>query len=591
VIQAHYLRKNHNTRLPRCFVYLDTEAWQVRGEHVETQTFQLAAAAHDCTRPERKRQHLEELETFDTPGDVWDWVTAKARPGRRCVLVAHNLAYDLRVADTFRRLPALGWRLTGARLDRGQAWCQWRNARRSLTMVDSVSWLPTSLENLGTMVGRPKLPLPADHADAGQWRERCVTDVLILRDCWRRVMAWLEREDLGNFKVTGAGQAWAGFRHRFMTHPILVHGDRHVWEQERAASWAGRCEAWRHGDLGHGPWHEWDLERCYATIAAECDVPVRLIGHTGPLTPVQRIRRASGKARLSRVQVTTDVPVVPTRGPHGIVWPTGTFDTTLWENEVALAVLNGAKVRTLESWVYSKRPALAAWGQWVLAELDRKPADLDPVVRVVLKHWSRALIGRFASRYTDWQPWGEAPNFDVCLGRMTPLDGGERADLLQLGHDLYVGTPADYGDNSLPQVMSWIMAEARCRLWRVMEAAGFDNLVYVDTDGVIVDDAGHQALKAARLPGLRVKRTFRSLTVLGPRQVIAAGKLKAAGVPSSARQDADGSWLAEVWTSLPTSLRWGEADRVTIRERRVHLHGTDNRRTHIDGNRTEAVTV
>lgn len=591
MIGTHYLKANHTTRLPRCFLYLDTEAWQARADKVETQTFQLAAAAHDCTRTDRPNVTTAEVETFTDPAEVWAWAERKARPGRRCVLVAHNLAYDLRISRAFTTLPAMGWKMDGARLDRGQAWVVWRKGRRNLTMVDSMAWVPVSLEKIGQMVGRPKPPLPRANADPALWRERCVADVLILRDAWRRVMAWLEAEDLGNFKVTGAGQSWTAFRHRFYTHPILVHTDDTQRQLEKQAAWAGRCEAWRWGDLGHGPWHEWDLERCYATIAAECEVPVRYNGHAGPLQQVRRNRLRQRVKILQRVEVTTDVPVAPARGEHGIVWPVGRFETLLWDNEVALCVLAGAQVRTLDSWVYRKAPALQAWGTWVLAQLDRKPDDLDPVIRVVLKHWSRALIGRFGSSFTSWEPWGEAPTFDVSLGRMTPLGDEGPTQLLQLGHDLYRGTSGGYGQNAVPMVMSWIMAEARCRLWRVMEAAGFDNLAYVDTDGVIVNPEGHERLKAARVPGLRVKRQWRTLTVHGPRQVIAGGQLRAAGIPSHATPTGDGAWLAEVWTSLPTSLRRGESDRVTVMERRMRMLGTDNRRQHIEGGRTEPVAV
>lgn len=591
MIPTHYLRANHTTRLPRCFVYLDTEAWQVRTEKVETQTFQLAAAAHDCVRTDRPGREVAETETFTDPGEVWDWIERKARPGKRCVLVAHNLAYDLRISRAFDTLPARGWKLDGARLDRGQAWMIWRKGRRNLTMVDSMAWLPTTLEKLGDMVGRRKPPLPPPGADEARWRERCVADVAILRDCWRRVMAWLEREDLGNFKVTGAGQSWTAFRHRFYDHPILVHTDDEQRGREQAAAWAGRCEAWRHGDLGHGPWHEWDLERCYATIAAECQVPVRFNGHAGPLTQVRRFNLARRMAVLQRVEVTTDVPVLPTKTPDGIAWPVGRFETTVWENEIAMAVKEGARIRTLDSWIYRRRPALAAWGEWVLAQLDRPPAELDPVIRVVLKHWSRALIGRFGSKFTSWEPWGEAPTWDVSLGRMTPLEGDVPAHLLQLGHDLYVGQPGGYGQNAVPMVMSWIMAEARVRLWQVMRAAGLENLAYCDTDGVIVSPAGHERLKAARLPGLRVKRQWRTLTVHGPRQVIAGGRLRAAGIPTSAVPTADGAWIADVWTSLPASLRRGESDRVVIMERRLKMHGTDHRRHHLDGGLTEPVAA
>ena len=44
-----------------------------------------------------------------------------------------------------------------------------------------MTWLPTSLGNIGTAIGRVKRPLPDRKSDNEQWIDRCVQDVEILR--------------------------------------------------------------------------------------------------------------------------------------------------------------------------------------------------------------------------------------------------------------------------------------------------------------------------------------------------------------------------------------------------------------------------
>lgn len=588
-LPAHWIRQNETTRLPRCFVYLDTEAHQQRVKGGEVQTFHLAATRATQTRAGRPDYLRDESATFtDTPA-LWEWIDKRCSSSHRTVLVAHNLAYDLRISNALFHLPARGWTMKACRLDGGQAWVQWANGTRSLTMVDSLSWLPLPLDELAKKVGMVKPALPRWNAPAEQWVERCQADVAILSEVWSRVMEWLRTDDLGNFKPTGAGQAWAAFRHRFLTHNLLVHNDTDARDAERRAAWTGRCEAWRHGEQQGGPWWEWDLTTAYAVIARDCEVPIRLAFERSHATPKQWAALTKRYAVVADVTVTTDVPTVPARSPHGIYWPVGTFETTLWDHEVALAERCGATVKVGRCWAYRKAPALRAWAEWVLGELAREDGDLDPVVRVVLKHWSRALIGRFGSKWGSWVPFGEHEHDDVSLQGVTDLDTGETFKLLQLGRQTWRSTPPVEGPDACPQVMSWIMAEARCRLWTCMEIAGFDHVLYVDTDGLIVDRHGDTALRGFGVDGLRRKHRYGSLDIKGPRQLVVGARLRAAGVSKNARAVGGGRYEVETWRSLATSLHAHEADRVVIGERTVRLRGTDHRRHHLPDGTTAPV--
>lgn len=586
MIPAHYVRPNESTRLPRHFFFLDCEAYQSPTPRGEVQTFRLGAVRYVGTRKDRPKATRDERDTFAEPEALWEWVDDRCRANGRSVLVAHNLAYDLRVSRALSELPRRGWSMKAGKLDAGSAWLVMRKGRKSLVMVDSLSWFPKGLDHLATLVGIHKPPLPKANAPVGTWLERCEADVDILAECWLRVMRWLEAEDLGNWRMTGAGQSWQAFRHRFYTHPILVHADDEAREAERTAAWAGRCEAWRHGIQRGGPFAEWDFTAAYAQIAHDVEVPVKLRGVVERPSLDERLAERGRRLTLHQCLVTTDVPTVPARSDDGIHWPVGTFRTTLWNNERALAITNGATVTTERMWVYRKAPALRAWAEWVLGQLHAPADEVDPVVRLVVKHWSRALVGRFASRWSTWQAFGTAHDFDVLLREVIDTDAGDRFQLLQLGRDLYRADDAGDSPDAAPQIMSYVMAEARCRLWRAMVDAGLSNVLYVDTDGLIVNAEGDERLRRAAVSGLRCKARYHNVRILGPRQLLLGDTLRAAGVPSRARRGDDGTYSAEAWRQLGTSLRIGEHDRVVITERTFDLRGTDKRRRHLDGGRT-----
>lgn len=586
---AHWIRANELCRQPKCWVYLDTEAKIVRTGPTETQTWRLGVTAHDHRRGAYDDWREPEWAVHESPDDLWGWVDDRARVGERLVVVAHNLAYDLRIADAFRLLPKRGWRLDRIRLDSEQAHARWRNRRRTIEMIDSISWVPVALEVIGEELGIAKLPLPDDDADDALWVDRCVTDVNILRTMWRRILAWLHDDDIGNWQITGAGQAWSAWRHRFMDHRILVGDDPQVRAAERRATWCGRAEAWRHGRQKDGPFTEWDLTTCYLAIMRECAVPVRPLAHAPELDRESVEHFANVASVLATVEVDTDVPVVPVEGPNGILWPTGKFTTTVWDPELALLFESGAKVTVLDAMVYRRRPALEQFAQWLTPMCDPAYAEIDPLLHRIAKHWSRAFVGRFGVRYTQWEPYGEAPFDQVGLQRVSDERDHTKWRMLSLGGEIRRESAVIEGENAAPMVMGWIMSETRARLWRAMVAAGLDNVIHCDTDGLLVTPAGSAQLELAQVPGLRIKSVWEKCEVFGPRQLVLGGQLRAPGVPRRARRVGVSTWSGERWQGLGMALRSGNPDAVKVARATIRLLRTDHRRRHLRYGRTAPV--
>lgn len=588
---AHWIRPNHLARVPRRHVIIDTEAHRTPDDRGETQTFRIACAAFDHQQKAGRDWRPTQRERFTNPEDLWEWVDARTQPARRTIVVAHNLAYDLRIARAFDILPTLGYVLEMVRLDHGSAWCQWRRGDRALAMVDSVSWYGVGLDKVGAALQMTKPVLPADDDTDAAWWERCEADVEILRCAWRATLEWLDGNDIGNWKPTGAGMGWAYLRHRHLTHKVLHHGIERIAAVEREASFTGRCEAWRWGKLPRGQWTEFDFRSAYAHVAEECAVPVKLQGHLGPKSATAAVVAADGFAALVHATVTTKTPVAPMRGSHGILWPVGTFTSWLWDHEARMVLDHGGTVACNDGYRYQTDPALKSWAGAVLDMLADHPGGVDPLVRLIVKGWSRTTVGRFGAQWGAWDDIGDAHGDDVTLVQAGDGDTGRKFRLMMVGgRCLAEGDKSDAPDGAV-HVMSWIMAECRRRLWIAMTVAGFDHVAYVDTDGLIVDRIGARALTAAAIPGLRPKSTWGSVEVLGPRQLILDDRLRVAGVPSSATRVGARTWDAEIWRSLPASLRQGETDRVVVRGRRFELRGVDHRRLHLPRGLTAPICV
>jgi hypothetical protein len=578
--QWHYIKPNETTSVPRKHVFLDTESAKRRTVFGQVQVWGIGVACFREQRPDRKPR--ERWETWDDPVLMWRSIDGYVGKSGRTVLWCHNLGYDARIADMFELLPSMGWALVAHNLIGRGCWLMWRKGRASLTMVDSGSVFPCELLRIGNAIGLNKFPLP-DVLDNGiGLYSRCWRDVDILRTAVLSYLDWLEREDCGNWQLTGAGQSWATFRHRFMDKRLLVHDDSSALAAERRAMWTGRCEAYWHGELGFQVVHEWDLSLAYPRLAREINVPVRLLGPMPGDYPWRRQLASQSTAILAEVEITTEVPVVPTVHNGRIVWPVGTFTTTLWDVEIQEALTAGATVHMGRAWLYHKAPALKKWGDWIIDQLEQMGDGTGSWLYIVLKHWSRALIGRFAMTYTRWEEWATSPVPMVRAHNTYDRHTGETYRTVQIGQTLWKDVGQEEWSNSMPMVTGYIQACARVRLWQIMQECPEGSILYVDTDSVLVTDMHSSALAevAARHPGwgLRLKRSWQGFAIWGPRQIRTGQSIRVSGVPTRAKRTDAMHFVGEVWETLEGALHRGNAGSVHIRDREWTISGVDHRR-------------
>lgn len=576
----HWIKGNKTERVPHRWIVADTESRRQRHGEYERQVFRCAVATRwrdDLATGE----HQEWLET-DNPKRFWGWVTEWCHERGRTVLWFHNASADLAWLDAFTILPALGYELVWCNLDRNVSVVTWRGDGCTLVIADTFTWLPAALEEISGLVGIPKPALPAEDDSPESWYARCRADVAITEAAVRELLGLVRGHQLGNWQPSGAGMGHTTWRHRHYTHKVLVHDDTAALEAERAAMWAGRAEAWYHGVAPGGPFTEWDMHMSYCRIAAECNLPTKLWEYDDK--PSRRVHEwALNHWRvLARVSVRTDMPVVPAKHDGRIVWPVGEFETVLWDNELRLLRAAGGRYRVHEQWRYTSKPCLQSWADWSIALCDKNRNDISAVQKLWVKHQARATIGRMGLRTPTWEEYcgNWMPGY-TGISYLTEADESTHR-LMHVGRTVWRESDRAEAQQSVPQVTSWIMAEARCRLWGAAMAAGLDNVMHVDTDSVIVNRQGDKAMRAATEAGLpgawRPKETWRRLEITGPRHYRTPARRQAPGVPRRAAEVRPGKYVGEVWDSLARSLSEGRTGEVIVRLREWEPRKVDYRR-------------
>lgn len=591
--RSHWIGLNHQNRVPARWIAFDTEAKKKTTALGETQTWMMGCAAK--WRTDLKNTPAIQVEKFDTPEELWEWVTAACKPKTRTVVWAHNLGYDIRISQAMEILPKLGWRLDWCNMGANVSTMTWRCEKGTLTFADLFSWLPMRLEDIGELVGLPKGKMPAPTDRLMSWKRYCARDVEIVVRAVKEIVSFVGTEDLGNWQPTGAGMAFATWRHKFLEHKVLVHDDEAALEAERKAMHTGRAEAWRHGRLTGDTWVECDLQQAYVRIAATTDLPTKLKWHNGAITHGQYRSLRQRFCVLGRVTVRTSVPCVPVYHRGRTIWPVGEFTTWLWDCEIDAALREADAVKFHECYVYTKAPILASWAQWVLKTQERRDDQATPAVRKWIKHSGRTLIGRIALRTSQWAVWGTNPENEAGISYQVDQDTGRTYRLMHSGDRTFREEARIEGHDSLPQVTGYIMAMCRVWLWEAISTAGFDNIAHVDTDSLHVNVRGLEALREHYGPRFlelwQLKATYDRMDVYGPRNYRGNDMRKLAGIPSRAKEVKPNTFVGESWSSMGGDMSAGRTGSVTVTAKEWKVKAYDPRRNNSPKGHTRTTPV
>lgn len=589
----HNVRPNEQTRIPQQHIFVDTEAWSENDRGVERQSWRCAVAIY--AKRSRSGQYTDYSRDYVDANDLWRDVSDFTSSKGRTVLWCHNLAYDVRIASLFQILPESGWTLTGHNIAPRGTWLEWRRNDATLVLCDSFSVFPTSIEQMGKWFGIGKPALPSASAGMDDWLNRCRADCRILATAVIAYLTWLKDADMGNWQLTGNGQAWAAYRHKFLTHKLTVHSEADVLALERRAMWAGRCEAYWHGKITGINVYEYDFTRHYPTIARDHALPVKYIGVIENPDAVWRVMRDGTAAMLVECEIETDVPVVPCESGGRILWPVGRFETVLWDVEVQAAVEAGARVTVRSGRAYRTAPAMAAWGQWILEALDAPDDTVPAWLKTLLKHWSRSIIGRMAMTYQSWEYDGEMPDSKIEAGYVWDDRTGTESEYIHIGKSMWLHAGKVEWQHSMPMITGYVQAIARVQLWDVMRRMPKGSVLYADTDSVFVTEVDREALEGviANIPGcgMRLKNAYQSIEIYGPRQIITGKEARIAGVPKRAERIDHTTFKGEIWESIGAALSVGHIDTVQVRARTWTVAGVDHRRQAGEHGFTDAIRV
>lgn len=553
-VPVHWLRPNHREWTPPQLICIDTETRATLAAGGELHTLRLWAARLDVRRARRPTQ-LGSVTSWGRTGaelatqiDVWC-------AGQTVMwLYAHNLSFDLATTRLADELGALGWQVTDHAVASDTPWLRLKKARCVLTLADSWGWLRAPLEAIGADVGMVKPPLPAAGDSERAWRARCEADAAILAAAMGQLMDWWDRAGLGNWALTGSAGGWNVMRHMMPPKTMLIVPGEEQAAADRAAVYGGRRQAFRHGPQPGGPFDLADFERAYTVIARDHRLPVRRRGNFTRLDTGSPLVCGDRYAIIAEVELETSTPRWPVRAAGRVAYPAGRFITTLAGPEILEARRLGCLRSIGPGWLHELAAPLHHWAAWCL-DMQAAPDELvPPVAKRALKHWGRAVPGKFAQHGWEKRDLGETGRGGWHYEPIWDAGRGAAGHLVELGGRATEVVQTSAGDNAYPAVLAFIESWTRVYLGRVIDAAGPAALIACDTDGFIAaaGSGWEDAAAAADLAPLRLrhKATWAQLEVWGPQHYQSEDVRRLAGVPRTARPTEDGELEAVLWPKL-----------------------------------------
>jgi len=577
----HRLKQNEGLESPHDLVFVDTETLPVKdGEDKEVHNLRLGVACHQLRRG-KGRHDTEVYFDFTEAGEFWSWLESKARSRARLWCFAHNLAFDFMVLDGFTALQARGWVPTKRIIGNPPIVLDFVKQHRTIRFCDSVNYFPMPLADVGKMVGILKLPMPDFSASDAVWAVYCRRDVEVLKGGINALIAFLQESKYGGWAISQASIAFNIFRHTFMSEPIYIHANKKATALERAAYFGGRVECFFIGKA-EGEFYQLDVNSMYPAVMRDNLFPTNLVTIWEGADPEDVEKALKYYLVVGEVELDTPKPLFPVRHDGRVVFPVGRFTATLATPEFALAWEKGYIREVKRLALYDQGVIFREYVDILFKRRREFQEAGNKPFAEICKRMLNSLYGKFGQKGADWEKVGYIPS--IPDGFWTEVEGetGKVEEYRALGGLVEVKVASGESYNSFPAIAAHVTSYARLKLLALMDRAGKRHVYYSDSDSVIVDRAGFEALKDSlsdtELGMLKVENKATSLVIFSPKDYIFGGVVKTKGISKGAFVLREGVYRQPHYRGFLRAWRMGDTKRavvdIVIKEaRRVYEKG------------------
>lgn len=574
--------------IPKHLIFYDTETYIIETDDGITEfPLRLGVAIYiklNNTNEVIKREQI----VFKTNNEFMDFILDNSYSKQKLWCFAHNSGFDVRVLDLPTLVHERGFTSTPPIInDRVFIW-DIKTPKNIITFLDTANYGVRSVDQLGKDMGYAKQSVDFNTVSEADLINYCIRDTEILEKFILSYIDFIYSNDLGAVKVTIASQAFNTFRYRFMFRQPEIHINEQALEVERVAYTGGRTECSFIGELKQDNYYYVDFNSMYPYVMKNKKVPYRLRGYTENI-PLNFLKaRMQNYYIIAEVLIRTEENAYPLKFNKRLIFPIGTYRTTLHHSELKRAVDNNEILHIYKCCVYDQDYIFKNYVDFFYKAKVKYTEIDNQTWRYMTKLFLNSLYGKFGQIQPQRKLLEEGSSKEVfrCCGYDDTIDRfyqhimwyGNLYEEYKEGETLY----------SSPAIAGSITAYARSYLYDTLLKIGKDNVYYMDTDSYIINQQGYdninQDLHQTKLGLLSLEDRAQHVTIYGNKDYIFGETVRHKGIPKNATNIAKDTWQYLQFQGFITWLNsYGKPGMIAHKrtKRRLHTYdkGTKNEQT------------
>lgn len=565
---AHPIHKPKRHKVPHELLFLDTETI----ENYETDTTRQLTFKSGCMIFVRLSDDLSitEREIFYlySIADFYDYLDKITESCKSLIIFAHNIGFDLRVIEAFHRLAEYGWKSSPPIINNRLFIWQAKHGKHTLDFIDTANLGVSTVEELGRIIGKPKLSIDFNIASITELEIYCLRDCEIIEEFIIEYLRFIKYYDLGGFRKTIASQALHTFLYRFYDDNIYPHRLPKVLELEQAAYFGGRTEAFHIGELPDDTYAMLDINSMYASILLSCKMPNNLKA----FREGKQIRKnpipTEDSYIIADCLLKTDTNAFPLIADNKLCFYTGRFRACLHDAEYRYALNNGYIIKVFRYAEYSALVLFEDYARFFLNERAKHKASGNTIWDDICKKFNNSLYGKFAQHgyrrkkidtISD-KRFGRLPYFDhttQTAGQFITWDGNVINEYKK-----------GLANHSCIAIAGAVTAYGRMMLFQLGQIAGNKNWFYCDTDSLIVNCKGACNLLSfidnKKTGALKLVKLSTHVHIYGAKDYKFGNIVRIKGIKENAIRLADNSFEQWQFQSVLAWLNAGGAGTIKI---------------------------
>lgn len=548
---AFKIKRTGSKTRPRKMLYFDTETKTQPGDGIVKHRMKMAWACYVEKRSGDRRDTVA-WTFWEEPIELQRYIDSLVKEKTTLWVFGHNIFFDLQCSDFFYYFTREGWVLDFY-YDKGLTYILCiRKGKRTIKCLSTTNYFPVSLKKLGKLTGLHKIDVDFEGDSHEEIKRYCRRDVEIIKAGMEKYYDFIDKYELGKFGLSRAGQAFIAYRHRFMHEDIFTHRNEEVTAFEREAYFGGRVECRFIGEVKDGPFVSLDINSMYPYVMRNKMYPRKLIDHIDKPIPEQITSALRRRCVVAKCYVDTDDPAYPVRHKNKIIFPIGCFPVYLCTEGLEYAREANHIVHVDEMYIYEKANLFTEYVDLFTALKTKYSKLRDGVMRQIAKDFQNALYGKFGQNKPLIDEEVEVTNAGYSREVVKDLVTGREEITTTLFNKRFVEYGKEVAPNSLVAIAAHVTEYARFYLLRLIQRAGYENVLYTDTDSIKIRKKYlhlyEDIIDEFELGYLGIEEEFERFVIHGPKDYETENMIKIKGVPKSAKKMSDGSYT---YTSFP----------------------------------------